>query len=260
MYARRTAACTRPSSSFWREKTPPTAVIDGAWLNDLPLCRPCTGWPPRANGSPAWWTVIVTVGVEPLSPTCAAIPTSDNLPMRRAFERNGFRALRHHLGAGWHSRASPIRKKDESESRMLPKLIVDCGHQCVRQERTGRWSWPCAIGGEIVSADSRQVLPRAWIWAAARSRPEEMRGVPHHLIDVVRGGRLFSPWRISSGMAYEAIDGIVARGKAALFGGRHGPVRRIRWRTAIELSDRMPDLGLPRGAGKADHARSSTPC
>ena len=41
-----------------------------------------------------------------------------------------------------------------------------------------------AIGGEIISADSMQVYRHMDI-GSAKIRPEEMQGVPHHLIDVL---------------------------------------------------------------------------
>ena len=78
-------------------------------------------------------------------------------------------------------------------------------------------------GGEIVSADSRQVF-RGLDLGSGKITPEEMKGVRHHLIDVCEAGDFFSMADFQR-MAYEAIDGIVARGKAAFFGGRHGPVR-----------------------------------
>ena len=44
-----------------------------------------------------------------------------------------------------------------------------------------------AIGGEIISADSMQVYRQMDI-GTAKIRPEEMEGVPHHLIDILE------PW------------------------------------------------------------------
>ena len=41
-----------------------------------------------------------------------------------------------------------------------------------------------AIGGEIISADSMQVYREMDI-GSAKIRPEEMDGVPHHLVDVL---------------------------------------------------------------------------
>ena len=43
------------------------------------------------------------------------------------------------------------------------------------------------IGGEIISADSMQVY-RGMDIGSAKIRPDEMRGVPHHLIDVLDPG------------------------------------------------------------------------
>ncbi len=45
-----------------------------------------------------------------------------------------------------------------------------------------------AIGGEIISADSMQVY-RGMDIGSAKIRPDEMEGVPHHLIDVPGPGR-----------------------------------------------------------------------
>ena len=44
-----------------------------------------------------------------------------------------------------------------------------------------------AVGGEIISADSMQVYRHMDI-GSAKIRPEEMRGVRHHLIDC------YEPW------------------------------------------------------------------
>ena len=51
-------------------------------------------------------------------------------------------------------------------------------------------------GGEVVSADSRQVF-RGLDLGSGKITPEETKGVPHHLIDVCAPG-IFSPWRIFS--------------------------------------------------------------
>ncbi|WP_288177548.1 isopentenyl transferase family protein, partial [Blautia hydrogenotrophica] len=41
-----------------------------------------------------------------------------------------------------------------------------------------------ALGGEIISADSMQVYRHMDI-GSAKIRPEEMQGVPHHLVDIL---------------------------------------------------------------------------
>ena len=66
-------------------------------------------------------------------------------------------------------------------------------------------------GGEIVSADSRQVF-RGLDLGSGKITPEETRGVPHHLIDVCEPGDFFSMADFQR-LAYAAIDGILARDK-----------------------------------------------
>ena len=94
-------------------------------------------------------------------------------------------------------------------------------------------------GGEIVSADSRQVF-RGLDLGSGKITPEEMRGVRHHLIDVCEAGDFFSMADFHR-MAYEAVDGIVARGKTPfLVGGTGLYVDSVA--DGYELSGRMPDL------------------
>ena len=70
--------------------------------------------------------------------------------------------------------------------------------------------------------------------------PEEMRDVPHHLIDICDAGDFFSMADFQR-MAYEAIDGIVARGKLPfLVGGTGLYVASVA--DGYVLSNKMPDL------------------
>lgn len=48
-----------------------------------------------------------------------------------------------------------------------------------------------AIGGEIISADSCQVYRHMDI-GSAKIRPEEMQGIPHHMIDILEPWEEFS--------------------------------------------------------------------
>ena len=75
-------------------------------------------------------------------------------------------------------------------------------------------------GGEIVSADSRQVF-RGLDLGSGKITPEETRGVPHHLIDVCDPGDFFSMHDFQR-LAYEAIDGILARGRLPFLVGGTG--------------------------------------
>lgn len=65
------------------------------------------------------------------------------------------------------------------------------------------------IGGEIISSDSMQVY-RGMDIGSAKVRPEEMSGVPHHLIDVLDPKEPFDVVRFQA-MAKEAIESIRGR-------------------------------------------------
>jgi len=96
-------------------------------------------------------------------------------------------------------------------------------------------------GGEIVSADSRQVY-RGLDLGSGKITPEEMQGVPHHLLDVCAPGDFFSMADFQR-LAYAAIDGILSRGKMPfLVGGTGLYVDAVI--DGYELSDRAPDLQL----------------
>ena len=76
------------------------------------------------------------------------------------------------------------------------------------------------FGGEIVSADSRQVY-RGLDLGSGKITPDEMQGVPHHLIDVCAPGTFFTMADFQR-MAYAAIDDIAARGKVPFLVGGTG--------------------------------------
>ncbi len=75
-------------------------------------------------------------------------------------------------------------------------------------------------GGEVVSADSRQVY-RGLDLGTGKVTAEEMEGVPHHLLDVADPGEQYSVARFQQ-EAYAAIDGILARGKLPFLVGGTG--------------------------------------
>ena len=77
-----------------------------------------------------------------------------------------------------------------------------------------------AIGGEIISADSMQVYRHMDI-GSAKIRPEEMQGVPHHLIDVLEPEEVFHVVRFQQ-MAKEAMEGIYERGRIPIVVGGTG--------------------------------------
>ena len=76
------------------------------------------------------------------------------------------------------------------------------------------------FGGEIISADSRQVF-RGLDLGSGKITPAEMDGVPHHLLDVREPNEFFSMADFQT-LSYEAIDGIVARGNLPFIVGGTG--------------------------------------
>ncbi len=76
------------------------------------------------------------------------------------------------------------------------------------------------LGGEVVSADSMQVY-RGLDIGTAKPLPSHIKGAPHHLVDVVDPGELFSVARFKE-MAWAAIRDIWGRGRLPLLVGGTG--------------------------------------
>ncbi len=94
-------------------------------------------------------------------------------------------------------------------------------------------------GGEIISADSRQVF-RGLDLGSGKITADEMRGVPHHLLDVYDAGEFFSMADFQR-MAYAAADGIIARGRLPFLAGGTG-LYVDSFLDGYVLSDVKPDL------------------
>ncbi|MDD3338219.1 MAG: tRNA (adenosine(37)-N6)-dimethylallyltransferase MiaA [Lachnospiraceae bacterium] len=77
-----------------------------------------------------------------------------------------------------------------------------------------------AIDGEIISADSMQVYKYMDI-GSAKIMPEEMEGVPHHLVDVLDPAEEFNVVRFQA-MAKQAMEGIYSRGHIPILVGGTG--------------------------------------
>ncbi len=123
---------------------------------------------------------------------------------------------------------------------MLPKLIVIEGTNASGKSSLGV-ELAARFGGEIVSADSRQVYERLDL-GSGKIMPEEMKGVPHHLLNVRKPGEFFSMADFQR-LAYEAIDGILARGRVPfLVGGTGLYVDAVA--DGYTLSERAPDHSL----------------
>lgn len=100
-----------------------------------------------------------------------------------------------------------------------PKLIVVCGPTA-----TGKSDLAVEIakniGGEIISADSRQVYTGLDL-GTGKITKREMRGVPHYLLDVADPKRQFSVARYMK-LTDKAIKDIIKRGKTPILCGGTG--------------------------------------
>lgn len=101
----------------------------------------------------------------------------------------------------------------------MEKIIVVCGPTA-----TGKSDYAVElakkIGGEIISADSRQVYKGLDI-GSGKITKKEMRGVPHHLLDVVNPKRVFTVTQYKK-LADKAIKDILKRGKTPIICGGSG--------------------------------------
>lgn len=76
------------------------------------------------------------------------------------------------------------------------------------------------VGGEILSADSMQVY-RGMDIGSAKIRPEEMQGIPHHLIDVLEPDQEFNVV-VFQRLCRQALEGIYERGHIPILTGGTG--------------------------------------
>ena len=76
------------------------------------------------------------------------------------------------------------------------------------------------LGGEVVSADSMQIY-RGMDIGTAKPSPEEMQGVPHHMIDIADPAENYSVSRYAA-QAAACVDDILARGKLPIVVGGTG--------------------------------------
>lgn len=77
-----------------------------------------------------------------------------------------------------------------------------------------------AVGGEIISADSMQIYRQMNI-GTAKITPEEMQGIPHHLVDEIPPDTPFHVYEFKK-MAEEAMRGIWKHGHIPVVAGGTG--------------------------------------
>lgn len=102
---------------------------------------------------------------------------------------------------------------------MPPKIAVITGPTASGKTALGV-ALAEALSGEVVSADSMQIYRRMNI-GTAKPTPEEMHGVPHHMIDVAEPEENYSVARYV-GEASACVDDILARGKLPIVVGGTG--------------------------------------
>lgn len=102
---------------------------------------------------------------------------------------------------------------------MPPKILVICGPTA-----SGKTALAVELArrhrGEVVSADSMQIYRRMDI-GTAKPTPEEMEGVPHHMLDVADPEEDFSVARYVD-MAAKCVDDILSRGRLPILAGGTG--------------------------------------
>lgn len=102
---------------------------------------------------------------------------------------------------------------------MQPKLVVITGPTASGKTALGV-ALAQRLGGEVVSADSMQIY-RGMDIGTAKPTPEEMQGVPHHMIDIADPAENYSVSRYAKEAA-ACVDDILARGKLPIVVGGTG--------------------------------------
>ena len=102
---------------------------------------------------------------------------------------------------------------------MQPKLVVITGPTASGKTALGV-VLAQRLGGEVVSADSMQIY-RGMDIGTAKPTPEEMQGVPHHMIDIADPAENYSVSRYAA-QAAACVDDILARGKLPIVVGGTG--------------------------------------
>lgn len=101
------------------------------------------------------------------------------------------------------------------------KIIVVCGPTATgKSDRAVEIAHALPNGGEIISADSRQVYKYLDI-GSGKITPDEMRGIPHYMLSVCEPSNVYSVVDFQK-KAREYISDIFARGKTPIICGGTG--------------------------------------
>ena len=102
---------------------------------------------------------------------------------------------------------------------MSPKIVCVVGPTACGKTRLGVLLAQ-KFNGEVVSVDSMQIY-RGMVIGTAAPTPEEMEGIPHHMIGVAEPTEQWSAARYAQ-TAIPIVDGILARGKLPILVGGTG--------------------------------------
>ena len=102
---------------------------------------------------------------------------------------------------------------------MKPDILIICGPTASGKTALAA-ELALRLDGEVVSADSMQVY-RGMDIGTAKPTQGEMRGVPHHMLDVAGPRENYSVARYVA-QAVPIVDGILARGKLPIVAGGTG--------------------------------------
>ncbi len=128
----------------------------------------------------------------------------------------------------------------------IPKVLVIVGPTASGKSALGV-EMARRFGGEIVSADSRQVY-RGLDIGTGKITKREMKGVPHHLLDVASPRRVFTADDFVR-LGRQAIAGIARRGRVPIVvGGTGFYIDALLGR--ISLAPAPPDPALRRELGR----------
>ncbi len=106
------------------------------------------------------------------------------------------------------------------------------------------------LGGEIVSADSRQIYKLATI-GTAKPSPEELSEVPHHLVDILPLDEQMSAGAYS-GLARKVVGEVFIRGRTPIIVGGSG----LYLRALIDGLFEAPEVDDETGKSLRDRLRS----
>jgi tRNA dimethylallyltransferase len=119
--------------------------------------------------------------------------------------------------------------------KQLPKILIICGPTA-----TGKSDLAVSLakefGGEVISADSRQVY-RGLNIGSGKITKREMRGISHHLLDLADPKNVYNVEKFKTD-GKKAINDILSRGKLPIICGGTGF-----YIDALVFDEKFPDVG-----------------